>query len=451
MTVKEDFDSIFSEENLKEIFTEYIAYSSATGIDSMNQNAFRRQVDQQISIISNKAISGNYKFSKYKLKLISKGRNKAPREISIPTIRDRVALKALCKFLQDRFSDSVTFELPQEVIKDVKSEALSGRYNGFIKLDISNFYPSIPHDKLISKLKQQVQSQEILDIISSAIKSPTVLTSKKDDPENSIGIPQGLSISNILAAIYLESVDKHLSSLLNIRCYRYVDDVLILCSQAEANELSKTIISKFSELGLEVHDPITTPEKSKIDFISKGFEYLGYTFTGDKVSARAGSVDKLKSSLAGIFTSYKHSRNKSLAILEWRLNLRITGCVFEKKCKGWQFFFSEINYESLLHELDIYVRKLTIRFGVEHTEENNGITPKKFVRTFKEIIHRKHQTSYIPNFDNYTIQDMSTTLSSYFEFDIARMTEEDISYYFHKKIGAQVRDLEVDVKDFGYQ
>ena len=451
MTVKEDFDSIFSEESLKKIFVEYIAYSSATGIDNMNQNAFRRQVDQHISIISNKAISGNYKFSKYKLKLISKGRNKAPREISIPTIRDRVALKALCKFLQERFSNSVTFELPQNVIKDVKLEALSGRYDCFIKLDISNFYPSIKHDKLFSKLRKRIRSSEILNVISSTITSPTVLASKNNDSANSIGVPQGLSISNILAAIYLESIDKFLANVPNVQCYRYVDDVLILCSKAEANDLSKTVISKFRQLGLKVHDPITTPEKSKIDYIRNGFDYLGYTFVGGQVSARAGSIDKLKSSLAGIFTSYKHSKNKNLAILEWRLNLRITGCVFEKKCKGWQFFFSEINHESLLHELDIYVKKLTIRFGVEHTEKKDGIKPKKFVRTYKEITHRKHQTTYIPNFDNYSIQDMSTTLESYFEFNIAPMTEEDIKYHFHKKIGAQVRDLEVDVKDFGYQ
>ena len=44
-------------------------------------------------------IKGTYAFSKYKQKLISKGAGKAPREISIPTTRDRVALRALSDFL----------------------------------------------------------------------------------------------------------------------------------------------------------------------------------------------------------------------------------------------------------------------------------------------------------------------------------------------------------------
>lgn len=108
------------------------------------------------------------------------------------------------------------------------------------------------------------------------------------------------------------------------------------------------------------------PEKSKIDSLANGFDYLGYQFTNEHISARGGSIEKLKASLAGIFTSYKHFKNKSLKILEWRLNLRITGCVFEKKCKGWQFFFAEINDEKLLHRLDHYVFRLCKRFGVAY-------------------------------------------------------------------------------------
>ncbi|WP_415922917.1 hypothetical protein [Vibrio navarrensis] len=173
------------------------------------------------------------------------------------------------------------------------------------------------------------------------------------------------------------------------------------------------------------------PEKSKIDSLANGFDYLGYQFTNEHISARSGSIEKLKASLAGIFTSYKHSKNKSLKILEWRLNLRITGCVFEKKCKGWQFFFAEINDEKLLHRLDHYVLRLCKRFGVE-------IKPKKFVRTFKEISHNKYNTSYVPNFDQYDIPEMKEVLVQYFSFDLTNMADEEIRYHFHKKIGSQV-------------
>ena len=68
--------------------------------------------------------------------------------------------------------------------------------------------------------------------------------------------------------------------------------------------------------------------------IGEPFSYLGYTFSGKSVSVRSNSIDKLKSSIAAIFTGYKHSKLKNVDFLLWRLNLRITGCVFEKTFKG---------------------------------------------------------------------------------------------------------------------
>ncbi|WP_158161207.1 reverse transcriptase domain-containing protein [Grimontia hollisae] len=443
MRVQDQFNKEFQKENLKEIFSKHIVYSGATGIDNINQYTFRNQLDTQIEIISRKMIEGSYTFSKYKLKLITKGRNKSPREISIPTVRDRVALRALCNFLQNRFAESVKFILPQDLIKDVKIHALSGEFDSYIKLDISNFYPSIRHKTLRSQLRKRIRQDHILNIVFSAVTAPTVVTSKKDDKPSEIGVPQGLAISNILAAIYLQNIDKFLSELPNVKCYRYVDDVLILCSSDQAHELAQTVIRKFRNIGLKVHCPLEMPEKSKIDSLVNGFNYLGYQFTNKNISARVGSIEKLKASLAGIFTSYKHSKNKSLKILEWRLNLRITGCIFEKKCKGWQFFFAEINDEELLHKLDHYVLRLCKRFKVE-------IKPKKFVRTFKEISYNKYNTTYVPNFDQYELPDMKEVLVQYFNFDLTKVTDEEIRYHFHKKIGSQVKELEVDVKDFGY-
>lgn len=104
-TIREQFDSHFSEENLLRIFEENVVYSGGTGIDNINQYTFRQQLKPQIEIISRKMISGDYCFTKYKLSLISKGRGKPPREISIPTVRDRIALRAMCDFLQERFDE----------------------------------------------------------------------------------------------------------------------------------------------------------------------------------------------------------------------------------------------------------------------------------------------------------------------------------------------------------
>lgn len=443
MKVGNIFSKHFSVEKLKSVFSDHIVYSRATGIDNLDQYAFRPQLDDQIEILNRKATSGNYKFTKYKLKLISKGRNKVPREISIPTVRDRIALRSLCNFLTEIYQDDIGFELPQKIIKKVKYDLDGSQYDSCIKLDVANFYPSIKHKELMSRLGRKIRKPAIKSLILSSITSPTVSVSRPSDSLSTRGVPQGLAISNILAAIYLSNIDKKLNSMHGIKYYRYVDDVLIFCSSAEANEISKNVIKMFGRIGLKVHDPVKVPEKSSIGLVSEGFDYLGYRFSGSRVTARVGSVERLKNSLVSIFTSYKYSKQKSEAFLLWRLNLRITGCIYENKSKGWLFFFSEINDESLLHALDSYVSKLVKRF-------DSNISPKKFVRAFKELSHRKYETSYIPNFDNYNLEQMTNVLVEYFSLDVETYQDEEIEFEFKKRMSRQVKDLQVDVMDFSY-
>lgn len=247
MRVWEQYSRLFDSENLRCIYTESVIFSPATGIDNMSHEKLCHIIDEQVGIISRKVCIGNYKFTKYKLKLIGKGRGKAPREISIPTLRDKIALKALCSFLQSRFSESISFELPQIVVRKIKSELEKGNYNTFIKLDVSNFYPSIKHEELLKRLKRRVRDERILSLINSAIKTPTVSRPSASDEATSIGVPQGLSISNILAAIYLSNIDKALNSFDNIRYFRYVDDILILCDSESCNSLTEDVKRRFKK------------------------------------------------------------------------------------------------------------------------------------------------------------------------------------------------------------
>ncbi|OUS09081.1 RNA-dependent DNA polymerase [Gammaproteobacteria bacterium 42_54_T18] len=443
MKVRDSFDMNFSEDNLKRIFSDHIVYSGATGIDNLDQYAFRAQLDTQVEILSRKMRAGTYKFSKYKLKLVSKGRGKVPREISIPTVRDRLAMRAMCDFLTDRFKSGLNLALPQHVIKRIKVDLGAGHYTGCIKLDVSNFYPSIKHDEMVSRLGKRIKDPDIIAVLVSAISSPTVSVSKASDSPPDRGVPQGLAISNILAAIYLINIDKYLSAYPGISYYRYVDDVLIFCKVENAPTIARDVIKRFSLIGLEMHDPIKVPAKSSIGRLEDRFDYLGYQFDGGLISARQGSVDKLKESLIGIFTSHKYSKKKSEGFLLWRLNLRITGCVYDNKSKGWLFFFSEINDESLLHSLDHYIKKLVKRFGVD-------IEPKRFVRAFKELSHRRYETNYIPNFDEYDIEQQKQVLSKYFGMNLSKLSDEEVEFEFKKRINKQIKDLLVDVKDFKY-
>ncbi|MCB2382490.1 reverse transcriptase/maturase family protein [Shewanella sp. SR1] len=443
MKVFEQFRRIYSISSLSEIHDKQIPTSPAMGVDNMSQEIFIGMREEQLEIINRKVLAGKYAFTSYRLKLISKGQGKSPREISIPTVRDRIVLKGLCIFLQIRFREDIKDVLPQFVVKTVKGICITKQYDSFIKLDVSNFYPSIPHEKLIRRLRKRIKSAEILNLIECSISTPTVSKPKSGVAKNTQGVPQGLSISNVLASIYLSNIDKRYEGDDRLKYFRYVDDILILCNWEDILDIRKDIAKRFSGLKLKIHAEALGSDKSTSGRLDReGFSYLGYSFKEGLVTVRLGSVEKLRESILTIFTGYKHSKLKSEEFLMWRLNLRITGCIFNKKSKGWLFFFSEINDESLLHELDFFVDKLCKRFNVSNLEI------KKFVRSHYQIQHSRTESKYIQNFDLYNVNDMSRVLSI-FGKATDKMSEQQIRNEFNRRIARQVRDLETDIQNAG--
>src|SRR5690606_15433113 len=105
MTTRQLFDRQFTLDNLKELFTERIAHTAATGKDGVSPDAFERMIDSELSQALTKLRNGTYRFTTYRQKLVLKGAGKAPREISIATVRDRIVLRAINNVLIERFSD----------------------------------------------------------------------------------------------------------------------------------------------------------------------------------------------------------------------------------------------------------------------------------------------------------------------------------------------------------
>ncbi len=98
------FNKHFSKKNIKNVFEKDIRNKPSIGIDGININAFEKKLDTEMEIINRKVLNQTYNFSFYKEKLISKGRDKFPRVISIPTVRDKIVLKSIFNTLSDIFS-----------------------------------------------------------------------------------------------------------------------------------------------------------------------------------------------------------------------------------------------------------------------------------------------------------------------------------------------------------
>ncbi|MDP2138565.1 MAG: reverse transcriptase domain-containing protein [Candidatus Didemnitutus sp.] len=434
-----DFSSLltqhFNADNLERVFTEKVQFQSATGTDGITARKFGDIATAQIQIALRKILASTYHFTRYREKLILKSRDKPPRVIAIPTVRDKLVLRALNECLSQAYHGCHPPPINRTIAR-IKEGLRGGKYTGYLRLDIQDFYPTIRHEPLLERLEALSLPPEIMILVERAIQQRTYKVKAQSD---NLGIPQGLPISNAVANIYLEKIDEHWAADTTLLYSRFVDDILILGTLDKLPPIHAQITTMFEKLGLTAH-PLESG-KSALKPISEPVAYLGYRLAPNLTSVREASLHKLKESLIAIFVS--HARNKKKGYrkkLLWRLNLRVTGCTVNKQRFGWLHFFSEIDDLSLLKSLDVFVARQLTRWQIKR------VKPRKFVRTYFEVRYRSESTRYIPSFDGYELAEKAALLKNIFGVKITSgWTEKDISREFFLRLRRETISLEEDL------
>lgn len=343
-----------------------------------------------------------------------KGRDKNPRLIGIPTVRDRVVLHQLNKFLASIYRERVPKNVASTYVREISTD-LKGRSpteTWISSTDIKTFYDSIQRDRLLKVLAKKIKSQDALKLIRHALATPTVpkntRKAKHKDYQVDVGVPQGLAISNILASIYMQEIDDAMPKL-GITYYRYVDDVLMYGNHDAVRKAFESLYSRLKRRGLSLH-PIGSG-KSHLQQLSKPFGYLGYTFHWPLISVRDSTTERFLQSIAAKFSDYTHNKTrrldrfkyltpdrlKDIFILE--LNERITGAISHKKRYGWIAYFNQISDLKLLHHLDKAIEGMFKRLPDFGCKAPTNL--KKLRRAYFEMKFNP-QGGYVRDYDKIT-------------------------------------------------
>lgn len=297
---------------------------------------------------------------------------------------------------------------------------------------------------------KKVRKPQFRHLIEAAITTPTVPESKgrKDAPDSTVGVPQGLAISNLLAEIALQDIDAAFKARRGIWYKRYVDDILILAPKGKARPVADELIAALKGLGLSPHD-FGPDSKSKVADLTEPFSFLGYQ-VDDEIMIRHESILRFESSLAKIFTAYRHKvttshsdtdLQRARAYCEWKVNLRITGCFFEGKRRGWASYFSQITSTAQLRSVNHTIRKLTRRFSLE-----GEIRTKSLIKTYYEQKRGKPKGhSYIPNLDDLDIGQKRSLLAIWIGDGALSISDARAERLFEIKVTKAVRELEEDI------
>jgi len=106
-----------------------------------------------------------------------------------------------------------------------------------IDADISKYFDTIPHDRLLALVAERIVDKNILRLIKLWLKAAVVeegRDGKKRTEGNPKGTPQGGVISPLLVNIYLHVLDriwkvKKVEERFKARLIRYADDFVVLC------------------------------------------------------------------------------------------------------------------------------------------------------------------------------------------------------------------------------
>jgi len=236
------YDKTFIPYMLKEAWRRVRANGGAAGVDGITiEDIEKRGVEEYLRELGEDLRKQTYRPKAVKRVMIPKA-NGGRRPLGIPTVRDRIA-QTVCKMILEPIFEA-DFEASsygyrpgkssKDAMKAIKGNLEEGKTEIY-EVDLSDYFDTIPHNKLYIALRSRIADPRMLKLIDKWLKAPIYEDGKyKGGKKNKAGTPQGGVISPLLANVYLHLLDRVVSSKGNIfrrhciELIRYADDFILM-------------------------------------------------------------------------------------------------------------------------------------------------------------------------------------------------------------------------------
>ena len=339
------FDKVFSERNLFAATQQVALNKGAPGVDHVSVQEFTQQLPENIWQLADSLQDGSYRPQAIRRVQIPKPGTQETRPLGIPTVRDRIVQAAVVNVIEPIFErdfaeQSYGFR-PKRSCRDALrrvDQLLKAGHVHVVDADLKGYFDSIPHDQLMSCLKEKIADGRVLALIEAFLKANILEGALEWTPE--AGAPQGAVLSPLLSNIYLDPLD-HLTARQGIQMVRYADDFVILCRTREDAEAALALVQGWvAQAGLVLH-----PTKTRIvDSRTESFAFLGYEFRGTNHWPRRKSLQKLRDNLRPYL---RRSSGYSLEFTVRRINPVL---------RGWFGYFQHSSYQTVFQDLDGWIR-----------------------------------------------------------------------------------------------
>jgi len=270
-------DKVYKRKNLELAWKRVKRNQGAGGIDGQTLDEFEAQLDAHLDRLHEELKNEAYRPLPVRQKLIPKaGQPGKFRPLGIPAIYDRVCQQALQNRLEPIFEavfDDASFgyrrgRSTKDALRKIWKEINEG-YEWIVDADLSNFFGTVDHEKLLTLVAQRVSDSRVLRLIRSMLKAGCIAEGKRLPTEQ--GTPQGGVVSPILSNVLLTPFDREMRHR-GYRLTRYADDWVVTCrTKLEAQKVLVEAQQILTRLGVTLN-----VEKTRIVHVAHGFDFLGY-------------------------------------------------------------------------------------------------------------------------------------------------------------------------------
>lgn len=280
------YDKMFIPYMLREAWKQVKSNAGSPGIDGVTTADVERYgVDLYLGELGEELRTRAYRPKAVKRVMIPKA-NGGERPLGIPTVRDRI-VQTVCKMILEPvfeadFKDCSHGFRPNRSAKGamqmIKANLGSGKTE-ILDADLSKYFDTIPHDKLISAVKLRVSDPRMLHLLEMWLKCPIYEDGQfKGGKKQKMGTPQGGVISPLLANLYMHLLDRIVSNTKSlfhkygVTIVRYADDFVLM-----GKTIPSIVLSKLKELLDRMGLSLNGNKTKLIDAKTQMFDFLGFT------------------------------------------------------------------------------------------------------------------------------------------------------------------------------
>ena len=284
---------------------------------------------------------------------------------------------------------------PQDAIRQI-NKALEHRQMWAYKLDIHDYFNSIPIDKLLPMLEKMMADDLPLYHFFEQMLTDDHVLSNGEVIEEKHGIMAGTPTSPFLANVYLSDVDHYFYNA-GVGYARYSDDIIVFAPDRPTLEAHKAQLLQF----IEQHGLTINPNKERIYTPDEPFEFLGFKCHGDEVGISASTIKKMKGKISRRARALMRWRKrkgveaeKAMTVMIRHYNRKFYEDNDPETLTWSRWYFPVINQTDGLKEIDQYLQQ-QIRFlsTGKHTKANYRVDYETLKRLgYRSLVHEFYRS-----------------------------------------------------------